>query len=81
MADNILSNLLHPPMIEILERNISTNKTFLTLYISNSVSEQFTCRVCINVPEAEIMDHCSNETIVISDNGECILIMCNNKSV
>ena len=72
MADNIPSNLLHPPMIEILEKDISTNKTFLTLNISNSVSEQFTCRVCINIPEAEIMDHCSNESVVISDNGEFI---------
>ena len=82
MADNIPSNLLHPPMIEILERNISTNKTFLILdNISNSIPEQFTCRVCINIPEADIMDHCSNESVVISDSGEFILIMCNNKSV
>ena len=69
MAENIPSNLLHPPMIEILEINISTNKTFLTQDISNSVSEQFTCRVCINIPEAEIMDHCSNESVVITDSG------------
>ena len=68
MADNIPSNLLHPPTIEILERNISTNKTFLT----QDISEQFTCRVCINISEAEIMDHCSNESVVISDNGEFI---------
>ena len=47
MADNIPSNLLHPPMIEILERNISTNKTFLILDISNSDSKQFTCRVYV----------------------------------
>ena len=72
MADNIPSNLLHPPMIEILEKDTSTNKTFLTLDISNSVSEQFTCRVCINIPEAEIMDHCSDESVVITDSGECI---------
>ena len=42
MADNIHSNLLHPPMIEILEKDISTNITFLTQDISNSVSEEFT---------------------------------------
>ena len=42
MADNIPSNLLHPPMIEILEKDISTNITFLTQDISNSVSEEFT---------------------------------------
>ena len=73
MADNIPSNLLHPPMIEILEKDISTNKPFLTQdNISNSFSEQFTCRVCINIPEAKIMDHCSNESVVISDSGEFI---------
>ena len=72
MADNIPSNLLHPPMIEILEKDISTNKTFLTQDISNSVSEQFTCRVCINIPEANIIDHCSDESVVISDSGEFI---------
>ena len=72
MADNIPSNLLHLPIIEILERNISTNKTFLTLDISNSISEQCTCRVCINIPEAKIIDHCSNESVVISDNGESL---------
>ena len=72
MADNIPSNLLHPPMIEILEKDISTNKTYLTLDISNSVSDQFTCEVCINIPEAVIMDHCSNESVVISGSGEFI---------
>ena len=77
MADNIPSNLLHPPMIEILERNISTNKMFLTQDISNSFSEQLTCRVCIHIPEAEILDHCSDESVVISDNGESLsLNMC-----
>ena len=51
-------------MIQILEKDIFT---FLTQDISNSFSEKFTCRVCINVPEAEIMDHCSNESVVISE--------------
>ena len=76
MADNIPSNLLHPPMIEILERNISTNKPFLTQDISNSFSEQFTCRVCINISEAKIMDHCSDESVVISDSGESLSQHC-----
>ena len=70
MADNAPSNLLHPPMIEILEKDISTNKTSLTFNISNNDPEPFTCRVCINIPEAIILDHCSNESVKISHNGQ-----------
>ena len=69
----VVSNLLHPPEINLTQREatISTANAFsLTQEISTtSDAGPFTCTVCIEVPEADIKDHCSNKTVSLSRMG------------
>ena len=75
-AANVVPNLLDPPNILIMNEdstNISTKNFSLTHDISSTHTEVFTCSVCIEVPEADIMDHCTNDTIYLSRNGISII--------
>ena len=70
---DVVSNLVNPPSVLLMsgESNLDRNTDGSPLiYDISSDSGQFTCRVCIDVPEAEIKDHCSDKTISISNEGE-----------
>ena len=68
-AANVVGNLLAPPIIIIMNGNSTSNNTknFSLIHnISSTYTGEFTCRVCIEVPEADIVDHCTNDTVTLS---------------
>ena len=68
-AADVVGNLLAPPNIIIMNGNSTSNNTknFSLIHnISSTDTGEFTCRVCIEVPEAGIVDHCTNDTVTLS---------------
>ena len=63
-------SLVGLPHIQLHSLN-STNGLSLTHDISNKDTTDFTCTVCITVPESDIQDHCSSDTLSTSSSGEC----------
>ena len=72
VADTV-SNLVVSPDIQLIRDVNEVNSTagsILTHPLSDSEEGVFTCRVCINVSEAGIQDHCSERNISISREGK-----------
>ena len=70
-------SLVGLPHIQLHSLN-STDGLSLTHDISNEATTDFTCTVCITVPESGIEDHCSNDTLSTSSSGECTSDYCSN---
>ena len=49
-----------------------SNGLILTHHLASPEQGLFTCTVCITVTEAGIVDHCSNDTLTISSDGEYV---------
>lgn len=65
---DVISNLLYPPEIKITAGNIAINSTTgfsLMDYLSNSDTGEFTCTVCIAIPEADVVNYCSYKTVKV----------------
>ena len=74
---DVVSNLLETPNITITRDRSPVNTASantLTHSLSASDSGEFTCIVCIDVPEAGIVNYCSSSTVVISSRGECSIV-------
>ena len=70
---DVVSNLVNPPSITLTRDSsevASVSDHMLTHSLTDSSTGKYTCQVCIDVPEAEIKDHCSDKTISISNEGE-----------
>ena len=57
--------------IQLHPLNSSGDGHFLTENIPNENTTDFTCTVCITVPESNIENHCSSDTLSTSSTGEC----------
>ena len=73
----VKDNLFNEPNITLTRDgdeigNLSSGVS-LTYSLSSTESGVFKCTVCINIPEADIMDHCSSTVVTISSNGKCII--------
>ena len=71
---DVVSNLLETPSITITRDRSPVNTASantLAHSLSASDSGEFTCIVCIDVPEAGIVNYCSSSRVVISSRGEC----------
>ena len=71
---DVVSNLLKTPSINITRDGsvlkLGSNHT-LAHTLSSSYTGEYTCTVCIEVPEAGIDSHCNSNTVVVSSEGEC----------
>ena len=75
---NVVSNLVGSPNIQLMRDGTqvdSTASSMLSYSLSDKEAGMFTCRVCINVSEAGIQDHC-NETEVLVNSREGIKCNC-----
>ena len=69
---NVVSNLVGSPNIQLMRDGTQVDFTagsMLSYSMSDKEAGMFTCRVCINVSEAGIQDHC-NETEVYWSTAE-----------
>ena len=71
------SNLFNQPNITLTrdgdELDSISSGVSLTYPLSPSESGVYKCTVCINIPEAGIVDHCSSTVVTISSNGKYII--------
>ena len=72
---DVVSNLVGAPEIKLMRDGndvLSTTGVILTYSLPANEAGSFACRVCINVPEAGIQDHCSMTGVMITRNGKII---------
>ena len=71
------SNLFNPPNITLTrdgeEIGSLSSGVSLTYSLSPSESGVFKCTVCINIPDASIVNYCGSTVVTISSNGKYIL--------
>ena len=74
----VVSNLLYPPNINLTQDGSlleSESDDVLTYTLGGSVTGVFTCTVCIEVQEADIMNHCNSSTVTITEDGESFMLI------
>ena len=75
---DVVSNLVNTPSI-ILTRDssevASVSGHMLTHTLTDSNTGEYTCKVCISVPEAWIADHCNETSLTLSTTGECTCVI------
>ena len=72
---DVVSNLVGAPEIKLMRDGIdvdSTTGVMLTYSLPDTEAGSYTCSVCINVPAADIQDHCSMTGVMITRNGKII---------
>ena len=72
---HVVSNLVGAPEIKLMKDGndvLSTTGVMLTYSLPDNEAGSFTCSVCINVPAAGILDHCSETGVIITKNGKII---------
>ena len=70
----VVSNLINPPSITLTRDSSevdSVSGRILTHSLADNSAGEFTCRVCINVPEANIVGYCNETSLTLSTSGEC----------
>ena len=70
----VVPNLFHLPNISIWSKETwltsdSTNILYYPLSVEDLLDAQFTCSVCVEVPESHIDNYCSNKTVTTSGNS------------
>ena len=80
---DVVSNLLVPPNILIMngDSSIITNNFSLMQEISDSDAAEFTCTVCVEVPEADIVNHCNRTTLLIVSDGQYTFNTCSSSFI
>ena len=73
----VAGNLLHPPNMS-LTRNENLVDSDSGKMLNHTLRPEqnsgiFKCSVCIEIEEAEIANHCSHDTLTLSDMGECVV--------
>ena len=70
---NVVSNLINPPSITLTRdgSEVDSVSDHILIHSLDDISGgEFTCRVCIDVPEAGIADHCNETTLTLQTTGE-----------
>ena len=73
----VVSNLLDPPNINITRDGSevdSKSADKLTYSLGDTDTGVFVCSVCIKIPKANVVNHCSNSSVTISGDGEYVCI-------
>ena len=70
---DVVSNLITPPSITLTRDGSevdSVSDHILTHSLDDISGGEFTCRVCIDVPEAGIAGHCNETPLTLQTTGE-----------
>ena len=71
---DVVSNLINPPRITLTRDGSEVDSVadhILTHSLDIISGGEFTCIVCINVPEAGIADHCNETALTLRATGKC----------
>ena len=74
---DVVSNLVNLPSITLTRDSsevASVSDHMLTHSLTESSTGEYTCRVCIDVPEASISGHCNQAALTLHATGEYIAI-------